>query len=484
MTVDLTTIAILTTTAVLYTAVLPRPTRPWALFVGSVVAIYWLQPDVPLRWASFALQTSTLGLTVLGWWLTRPAGAPKKLSREDGLTLALLGGLVIALSFFRFAPAGYNLLGFRPPDSFWLTLTLLGVGVALAVLLGLARRFDERQVLTGGMLLIVVLFVILKTEGLTTAVAGLGRGFTGQDPSLASPLDLSWLGFSYVAFRLIHTLRDRQNGILPTLNLREYVTYIIFFPSYIAGPIDRAERFIKDLRAVPSLVGLDGARYTTAFLRIALGLTKKFIIADTLAQGMSLTPQNALQTESAFWLWILLYGYALRLYFDFSGYTDIAIGLGLLLGIKLPENFRWPYLKTNITSFWQSWHITLSDWARFYVFSPLSRTLLRRKPRPDTRLIVLVSQLATMLTIGLWHGVTVNFFIWGLWHGLGLFMHKQWSDRTRSWYRALPQKRWQWRAWQGVSWFVTLQFVVLGWVWFLLPEVNTAVVVFTRLFGF
>ncbi|MCA9981023.1 MAG: hypothetical protein KDD89_09320, partial [Anaerolineales bacterium] len=236
MTFDLLTIAILVGTAVLYTAILPRQARPWALFVGSVVAIYWLQPDVPLRWASFGLQTTTLGLAVLGWWLTRPPEA-QKISPSDGRTLGLLALLVLGLSFFRFAPSGLNLLGFRPPDPLWLALTLLVVGLVLAAVLWLAQRLDERRVLTAAMVLIVGLFVVLKSDFLATAVAGLGRGFTGQDPSLASPLDLSWLGFSYVAFRLIHTLRDRQNGILPTLTLREYVTYIIFFPSYIAGPI-------------------------------------------------------------------------------------------------------------------------------------------------------------------------------------------------------------------------------------------------------
>jgi D-alanyl-lipoteichoic acid acyltransferase DltB (MBOAT superfamily) len=173
----------------------------------------------------------------------------------------------------------------------------------------------------------------------------------------------------------------------------------------------------------------------------------------------------------------------LRLFFDFSGYTDIAIGLGILLGVKLPENFRRPYLATNITKFWQSWHITLSNWARFYVFSPLSRTLLRRKPRPSTTLIVFVSQLATMIVIGLWHGVSWNFFIWGVWHGVALFVHKQWSDRTRKWYRGLSQKRWQKRAWTVFSWFITFQYVVLGWVWFLMPTVKSALVTLERLFG-
>ena len=231
------------------------------------------------------------------------------------------------------------------------------------------------------------------------------------------------------------------------------------------------------------MVGLDAARFGEGGYRIAVGLFKKFVIADLLAQGMSLTAVNAQQATSPLALWILLYGYALRLYFDFAGYTDIAIGLGLLFGIRLPENFHRPYLQTNITAFWKNWHATLSSWARFYVFTPLSRSLLRRKPRPSTILIVLVSQTATMLTIGLWHGVSWHFAIWGLWHGAALFAHKMWSDRTRKWYRGLNDKPLQKRAWSLAGWFLTFNFVALGWVWFLLP-VDTAVPVFAKLFGF
>jgi alginate O-acetyltransferase complex protein AlgI len=261
------------------------------------------------------------------------------------------------------------------------------------------------------------------------------------------------------------------------------VTYVIFAPAYVAGPIDRAERFVVDLRAFPGLHGIDPARIGYALWRIGLGLFKKFVIADALAQGMALNPLNATQVTNTPGLWLLLYGFALRLYFDFAGYTDIAIGLGLLFGIRLPENFDRPYLKTNITAFWQSWHITLSQWARFYVFTPLSRSLLRRKPRPSPAFILLTAHLASMITIGLWHGISLNFFIWGIWHALALFVHKQWSDRTRGWYRGLQERPRQKRLWTAVSWFLTFHYVVIGWVWFLLPTPVLALQTLGRLFG-
>jgi D-alanyl-lipoteichoic acid acyltransferase DltB (MBOAT superfamily) len=217
--------------------------------------------------------------------------------------------------------------------------------------------------------------------------------------------------------------------------------------------------------------------------RIAAGLLKKFVIADTLAQGMALDALNASQATSTAGLWLLLYGYAFRLYFDFAGYTDIAIGVGMLFGVRLPENFNRPYQKTSITAFWQSWHITLSNWARFYIFTPLSRAMLRRKPRPAPALILLISHTATMAVIGLWHGVSWHFLVWGLWHAAALFVHKQWSDRTRAWYRGLSATPRRKQAWSLLTWFLTLQYVVVGWVWFVVPDVETAARTVGRLFG-
>ncbi len=485
MTLDLVVILIFGGAAFLYAAFVRGRGRGWALLVGSIVAIFWLQPSLPIRFSAYILQTVTILLTIATWWLTRSADAAERDAtwREDRLAILLILGLVVAMAFNRYLGMDIRLTPYRPPAPL-IVAAVLAVLAMLALLLARGlRHVNQRYLLSAAITIIVFLFVVLKSEPLATAAAAVWRGVTDQDVALASISDLAWLGFSYVAFRLIHTLRDRQTGQLPHLSLREYTTYVLFAPAYIAGPIDRAERFVTDLRNLPTMVGLDGARFFAGGQRIIIGMFKKFVIADALAQGMSLTPVNAQQATSAAGLWLLLYGYAFRLYLDFGGYTDIAIGLGMLLGVTLPENFRRPYLSTNITEFWQRWHITLSNWARFYVFSPLSRSLLRRKPRPSTTLIVFVSQLATMVVIGLWHGITWNFFIWGLWQGLALFVHKQWSDRTRKWYRGLGNKSRQKQAWTFFSWFLTFQYIVLGWVWFMMPSVDTAVTTFSRLFG-
>ena len=481
MTFSLNTILILSLAAGIY-SLLPVKWRSWFLYGGSIIALYWLQPFLPIRFSGFILPSFTLALTAFSWHLTRPHDYHT--DREDWQAVTLMVGLVLSLSLLRFVPTAYNPVVNRPPHPL-----LVSAFISLpAIAFLLVRRARFNGLLTkagatdGTILAIVLLFIVLKSEVLAVEIGRLWRSLTTQDPTMASALDLTWLGFSYIAFRLIHTLRDRQMGLLPALSLREYITYVIFFPALIAGPIDRAERFVQDLRALPELVGLDATRFYQGFSRIVVGLLKKFIIADSLAQGLSLTPASAAQATSAIGLWVLLYGYALRLYFDFGGYSDIAIGIGLLFGVQLPENFRRPYQQTSLTAFWQSWHITLSNWVRFYVFSPLSRHLLRRKPRPSPTGIVLITQTTTMIVIGLWHGISLNFLIWGLWHGLGLFTHKQWSDRTRHWYRASQTRPWMRRLWSFIAWFLTFHYVVLGWVWFLLPDTNLALQTFARLF--
>ena len=478
MTLDLGTLALFIVGALIYGAFVPPRFRGWALLVASVAAVYILQPPLPIRFSDFILPTATVVLTAGGWYLTRQLGT--EVSREDRIALGVIAAVVSGLSLMRFVDADFRLTPSRPPDPLLVLLALAVIAGVVLVVERAGRR--SNALLTGAIAVIVLLFVALKSEPLATEVSRLWRAGTGQDLALAGIIDLNWLGFSYVAFRLIHTLRDRQNGVLPALTLREYATYVLFFPAFVAGPIDRAERFVKDFRALPEKLGLDAARYLDGGTRIALGVCKKFVIADSLALGLALNPVTADQAESAPALWLLLYGYALRLYFDFSGYTDIVIGIGILFGIRLPENFNRPYLKTNIGAFWQSWHITLSNWARFYIFSQVSRSLLTRKPKPSPVVVMLIAQMATMIVIGLWHGIALNFLIWGLWHGIGVFVHKQWSDRTRVWYRRLSETPRRKQAWSLVGWFLTFQFVALGWVWFVLP-VEQAARVLARMFG-
>ncbi len=474
MGLSLITIGVFIGIALLY-RLIPATWRKWTVFLLSIILIYWLQPDIFVRWLDFFFPTLTMCLTVLSWYLTR--SDEQSLEKQDFIALGLIIAVILGLALIRFVEADFRwLVASRPPPLHLITVLLLVSAIITFSVNSLSFRHNVL------LLFLLAIFIILKTEDLAIWMSQLIRTGTGQDVSQATVIDLNWLGFSYLAFRLIHTIRDRQSGLLPVLSLQEYVSYMVFFPALIAGPIDRAERFITDFRALTDRIDFQ-ARYIEGFTRISTGIFKKFVIADTLAQGMALNPINATQLDNTIGTWILLYGYSLRLFFDFSGYSDIAIGIGILFGIKMPENFAQPYTRTSITKFWQSWHITLSNWVRFYVFSPFSRYLLKRKPKPSPVLIVLITQLATMIVIALWHGMTLNFLIWGIWHGIGLFIHKQWTDRTRSFYRQLKENPRQQLLADGIAWFITFHFVVLAWVWFAIPEFEQALIVFMKLFG-
>jgi D-alanyl-lipoteichoic acid acyltransferase DltB (MBOAT superfamily) len=179
-------------------------------------------------------------------------------------------------------------------------------------------------------------------------------------------------------------------------------------------------------------------------------------------------------------MWIHLYAYTFQIYFDFSGYTDIAIGIARLVGIKLPENFLSPYTKPNLTQFWNNWHMTLTQWFRSYFFNPFNRWIRGYKSIPAW-VMILIGQLATMLLIGLWHGITWNFILWGTWHGLGLFAQNRWSDFAKT--RINPTDPRIQKTLQIGGVVLTFHFVALGWVFFALSEPSLSGTVFMKLFG-
>jgi alginate O-acetyltransferase complex protein AlgI len=467
--------------ALVYVLIVPPRARAWALLLASVVTLYALQPRIALAGMDFALPTLTLILTVAVWLFTQAearADGPR-FSRADGVTMFVVIVVVVGLAATRLLALPLVLTASRPPD---LLTVALGVGAAVLIVALLWWPLRDRPWRFGAvMAVLVLLFVVLKTEPLATAISAALRSLSGRSAELASSVDLAWLGFSYIAFRLLHVLRDKQLGTLPRLSLRDHLIYVVFFPALTAGPIDRAERFAADLAALPSAPLRDAARFGEAFGRLGVGIFKKFVLGDTLAL-FALSNATAEQATSAPALWLLTYAYALRLFLDFSGYTDIVIGIGLLCGIRLPENFDRPYLKPSITEFWQSWHRTLSDWVRFYVFSPFSRWLLGRGV--DGTAAVAAAQLATMLIIGLWHGVTWTFVIWGLWHGVALFVHKLFTDRTRLAFVKLRKekpRRLQWLNAAGA--LLTFHVVTVGWVWFALADAGLAARTVLRLFG-
>jgi len=444
------------------------------ILVISVLAVFWLQPALPIRYLDFWLPLVTLLIIFLCWVIL--ASPEQRALPANRLTALLVLALVSLIAITRFLPFDPLLSASRPPQ-FWQVLIFLGLAALAAFALS---RWWRPSLLIFAIILLIGLMLIQKTPFLSETLSNLLRAINGQSVERVSALDIRWLGFSYIVFRLIHTLRDRQEARLPDVSLKEYFAYVIFFPALTAGPIDRIERFMGGLRN-PVLLDREGFVY--AGERFFLGLLKKYVIADGLAL-ITLNSVNATQVQHSFWAWVILYAYAFQIYFDFSGYTDIVIGIARLLGLTLPENFNSPYLKPNLTQFWNNWHMSLTQWFRFYYFNPVNRWLRKVRQPLSVPLQILFMQVSTMVLIGLWHGVTWNFVFWGLWHGLGLFLHNRWSDYIKPKFagRVVSPAWQQFSNLAGV--FITFNFVALGWVFFALPTPPVSGRFFLVLFGF
>jgi D-alanyl-lipoteichoic acid acyltransferase DltB (MBOAT superfamily) len=433
--------------------------RKLALLAVSALVLYWLQPHQEPVNLMFWLPTLTLFAAVMSWFVT--AKRESRGWKENRGAVMVLLGVIVFVGLNRFFQFDW-FLPVETPRFQWIALGILFV-CGIAAMLTRLERFNRSLLMLSAVGLIGLLLLIKSPSALDwlfeTVAAIRGKEAEGQSA-------LAWLGFSYVAFRLLHTIFDRLAGRLPSVSLAEYVNYVIFFPAITAGPIDRLERFVAGLN---SPLPLDAEGWVDAGRRIFMGLFKKFVLADALA-WIALNETFVRDAQSTGWLWILLYAYSLRIYFDFSGYTDIAIGLGRLLGIRLPENFDSPYLKPNLTQFWNSWHITLTQWFRSYYFNPLTRAMRSSLKPVSAWIMILFSQVTTMLLIGLWHGLTVNFILWGLWHGCGLFIQNRWSELTRSRRTSQVASASSQKLLQFGGVFLTFNFVSLGWLFFALPS--------------
>ncbi len=257
------------------------------------------------------------------------------------------------------------------------------------------------------------------------------------------PIGISFYTFQAISYS-VDVYRGKYTGRPAFL---EFLFYLSFFPLLLAGPITRAGRFLPQIRA-----NRPATRHELRFglWLIILGLLKKGVLADYLAVYNNLafdTPAS----YSGFELLMAVFGYTMQIYLDFSGYSDLSIGIASLMGFRLDENFLFPYRALNLTEFWRRWHISLSSWFRDYVYIPLGGN---RKGQVRT----LLNNFLTMVVAGLWHGSTWMFVIWGALHGAGLVVHKL----CRPWLKKIPDT---WPV-QALSWMLTMLFVMVCWVFF------------------
>lgn len=277
-------------------------------------------------------------------------------------------------------------------------------------------------------------------------------------PDIALPVGISFYTFQAISYSIdVYKRHFTLNVSFP-----EYIFYLSFFPLLFAGPITRAETFFSQVRRHQPLN--ERLAYMGLWL-IILGILKKAVVADYLAQYNNWIFDSPL-TYSGFENLMGLLGFSMQIYLDFSGYSDISIGIAALMGIRLRDNFRFPYQSLNVTEFWRRWHISLSTWFRDYVYIPLGGN---KKGKLRTGIHCLI----TLLLVGIWHGSSIMFVIWGTLHGLALVVHKAFQR----WLRLIPDT---WYT-KPFSLLITATFIICSWVVFRSPNMDTAIMLFKQI---
>lgn len=368
------------------------------IWLATMVIIYWLLPSAAFRGAWLAI--SNAGLLLYYY--------PQE------------GGYMLGLALLTF------MLGR------WLGSGGQGKRWALALALGLVVFY-----------LVYTKYTAFLLQIWSQALTVLGQPAAFRWEKVAVPL-----GISFVTFRWLHYLIDSYRGVRGRENFLLFLAYSFFWPILTAGPIERWQDFSGQ---VQKQTGWQWEHLWAGMSRILLGLFKKVLIAAMLAP-LAAKLQNP--EAGAVVYWLAAHAYAWQLYVDFSGYTDIAIGAGLLFGLRLQENFDWPYFRGNISLFWKHWHMSLTRWFRDYLFIPLGGS---RVPLART----LLNTLIVMLVTGLWHGAGWNFLFWGGMHAAALIL---WRLYRRYLLPRLPAR---WPAslvYRGAAVLVTYNFVVVAWV--------------------
>ena len=296
-----------------------------------------------------------------------------------------------------------------------------------------------------------------------SAVAGLqALGVQASAPTLSIILPV---GISFYTFQTMsYTIDIYRRELEPTPRLLDFALFVAFFPQLVAGPIERAKHLL------PQLVGLsDRKADSSGFGLIAMGCFKKAVIADNL--GILVDTIYADPTHTYGWaLWIGTYAFAVQIYCDFSGYSDIAVGLARLMGVDLVQNFRAPYASQGPTELWRRWHVSLSTWLRDYLYIPLGGSR-------GGRVATMRNLMITMLLGGLWHGAAANFLLWGAFHGALLAIARPLRGAA-AWMQA-GRRRWVTIPLRRVLFF---HLICLGWVFFRAESLADCGAVFERLF--
>ncbi len=283
------------------------------------------------------------------------------------------------------------------------------------------------------------------------------------------PLEVTALvGISFYTFESISYMVDvYHRKILPARRFADYLLFLSFFPKLVMGPIVRAADFLPQISKSYFVSNED---FSKGFYLIVTGLFKKLIISDYISANFVNYVFDEPSRYSGLECLFATYGFAVVIYCDFSGYTNIAIGIAKWLGFNIPDNFNLPYKSKDITEFWKRWHISLSSWLKDYIYIPLGGNR-KGEIRKYINLII------TMFIGGLWHGANFTYIIWGLMHGVALAIHKLWIEKSKFVLFEFRKSK----LYDAIAAFVTFQFVCIAWIFFAAKDITKARAMFSQI---
>jgi alginate O-acetyltransferase complex protein AlgI len=381
------------------------------------------------------------------------------------LSLEFIALAVALVLWVRFVPGRLRIAGFLAGSAIYaasfltpsgrvILLIFLLAGYALARLVQRSPRFAAPAVA-----LLVAAFVYLRGYDIVVEVL----------PDKFWSAALSIAGLSYLLFKVLHVVVDAAGGRLPRIGLLSYLAYCLNFTTFLLGPIQRYQSFIDQWEGRQEPLGADLASHLDAVNRILRGFLKKWVVAEIIARW-ALLPGESIAAIGFSEVLIGAWAFYLFLYFDFSGYCDVVIGIGRLMGIAPPENFWLPFFSPNVAQYWLRVHRSLTEWLTDYVFHPLYTTLLRSPSMKNHRLASRnVAIASTMLVAGVWHGTTLSFLLFGLVHALYQVVYRTFEHvlTMRLGVQGLRALRAR-RSWIAVSTAVTFVATASAYVFFVL----------------
>jgi alginate O-acetyltransferase complex protein AlgI len=354
----------------------------------------------------------------------------------------------------------FSLLFYSASRPIFLSILLLSIAANFALAIAIDKSEDYRRhwLLACGVAGNLLVLIAFKYTAFLIENLDVLLGFA--DVKIRAPHITLPLGISFYTFHAISYIADvAKRRVAANRRFDEFMLYMSMFPQLVAGPIVRYSTVAKQLHDRHTTAG----RFSAGMRIFVIGLAWKVLIADQIAPVADFVFDDA-KTPGVGTAWLGLYAYAMQIYFDFGGYSAMAVGLGVMTGFVLPRNFRIPYAAASITAFWRRWHMSLSTWLRDYLYIPLGGSR-------GTALQTYINLWTVFLLCGLWHGANWTFVIWGGYHGLFLALERAGLGR---WLERLPK---------ALAHLYALLVVFLGWVWFRANDLSSALSMFKALAG-